>query len=567
VDEATFKATVNLEIGIDVQAYDADLSAIAALGFASTSFLKKTAADTWALDTNVYEIAGAITPYTDEMAQDAAGAMIGPSLQYTDATPLLDTIQDIRTSVGPTFDHLHLTTALGAAASYVPEMFATKWDLNATCNIDGTTAGKATFTGSFGIGGAPSYPLDVTGNARITTFLGVGAAPRTDIIIYALFNQTANTGAVGIWGRAANQYAGTFTGTVSGVYGITYNEAASNNNTTAPLGMRGVYGSVQQAASSSTVTGGAAFHANITATGGTARAFTNAYGVYVDTTVSGGGSIGTLYGFYMPTCGGTTRYGVYIADAGAGNNLLGWLNVGAGTAAAVVGHLGALRFLVNPTAYLDGANAGRIGVVGTFDAFTMTAGNTFTAASVTITGGSITGITDLAVADGGTNKSAWTQYAIPYLSTTTAFSEIAIGAAGKVLTVAAGATGYEWTAPLVNPMTNIGDIIYGGAGGAPARLADVATGYVLASGGVNTAPFWANSLSLVGLTLNAATIATDIVTGLLIGNGATRKLGFWGATPVVQAAHIANASDLPTCVSRIDAILVVLENMGATAMA
>ena len=36
------------------QPLDADLTAIAALGFASTSFLKKTAADTWALDTNTY---------------------------------------------------------------------------------------------------------------------------------------------------------------------------------------------------------------------------------------------------------------------------------------------------------------------------------------------------------------------------------------------------------------------------------------------------------------------------------------------------------------------------------
>lgn len=36
------------------QASDADLTAIAALGFTATAFLKKTAADTWALDTNTY---------------------------------------------------------------------------------------------------------------------------------------------------------------------------------------------------------------------------------------------------------------------------------------------------------------------------------------------------------------------------------------------------------------------------------------------------------------------------------------------------------------------------------
>jgi len=48
----------------------------------------------------------ALTQYTDEMAQDAVGGMIGTSLQYVDATPLLDTIQDIRTSASPTFANL-----------------------------------------------------------------------------------------------------------------------------------------------------------------------------------------------------------------------------------------------------------------------------------------------------------------------------------------------------------------------------------------------------------------------------------------------------------------------------
>jgi hypothetical protein len=43
------------------QPIDADLTSIAALGFVSTSFLKKTAANTWALDTNVY-ITGAQVP-------------------------------------------------------------------------------------------------------------------------------------------------------------------------------------------------------------------------------------------------------------------------------------------------------------------------------------------------------------------------------------------------------------------------------------------------------------------------------------------------------------------------
>lgn len=50
-----FRALVAADIpSLSYQPVDADLTSIAALGFASTSFLKKTAADTWALDTNAY---------------------------------------------------------------------------------------------------------------------------------------------------------------------------------------------------------------------------------------------------------------------------------------------------------------------------------------------------------------------------------------------------------------------------------------------------------------------------------------------------------------------------------
>ena len=52
---------------------------------------------------------------------------------------------------------------------------------------------------------------------------------------------------------------------------------------------------------------------------------------------------------------------------------------------------------------------------------------------------------DIDVAAGGTEKSIWTLYCIPYLSGTTAFGEIPIGTAEYALTVNAGANGYDWT--------------------------------------------------------------------------------------------------------------------------
>jgi len=53
--------------------------------------------------------------------------------------------------------------------------------------------------------------------------------------------------------------------------------------------------------------------------------------------------------------------------------------------------------------------------------------------------------------------------------------------------------------------------------------------------------------------------------GTVIGQSATDKVGFYGATPVVQAAHIADATDTATALTRINAILVVLENLRLTA--
>jgi hypothetical protein len=53
--------------------------------------------------------------------------------------------------------------------------------------------------------------------------------------------------------------------------------------------------------------------------------------------------------------------------------------------------------------------------------------------------------------------------------------------------------------------------------------------------------------------------------GVKVVQASTDKLNLYGGTPVVQAAHIADATDTATALTRINAILVVLENLGATA--
>lgn len=55
--------------------------------------------------------------------------------------------------------------------------------------------------------------------------------------------------------------------------------------------------------------------------------------------------------------------------------------------------------------------------------------------------------TAIGVTKGGTAQTSWTQYAIPYLNTTTSFSEIGIGTANYLLAVNGTTNGYSWKDP------------------------------------------------------------------------------------------------------------------------
>lgn len=130
--------------------------------------------------------------------------------------------------------------------------------------------------------------------------------------------------------------------------------------------------------------------------------------------------------------------------------------------------------------------------------------------------------------------------------------------AGKVLTSDAAGVG-TWVAPaasgMTNPMTAVGDLIQGTTAGAPARLASVATGNVLISGGVTTASSWGK----VGLTTHVSgtlpvanggtgitSLGTGIATalGIAVGTaGAPVVLNGAGGTP--SALVLTNATGLP----------------------
>lgn len=141
------------------QALDADLTAIAALGFTTTAFLKKTAANTWALDTNTY-----LTAESDPVA-----------MAYLDQT--------VKTDSSPQFVKVK-TPIIYPAVDSVTAVQINKADgITNVLNVDTTNS-------RVGIGTTgPGYKLDVAGNAAIYS----GALTTTSLQLGTLANVGGQT--------------------------------------------------------------------------------------------------------------------------------------------------------------------------------------------------------------------------------------------------------------------------------------------------------------------------------------------------------------------------------------
>ena len=130
-------------------------------------------------------------------------------------------------------------------------------------------------------------------------------------------------------------------------------------------------------------------------------------------------------------------------------------------------------------------------------AIDITAGGTVTAATLIGVGTGITGITannisagTLAVARGGTNIASYTTGDLIYASGATTLSKLADVAAGAFLRSGGVATAPVWSTTLWPNTLTTGDILYASSATQVSRLADVATTNALISGGIGVAPSW-----------------------------------------------------------------------------
>jgi len=135
------------------------------------------------------------------------------------------------------------------------------------------------------------------------------------------------------------------------------------------------------------------------------------------------------------------------------------------------------------------------------------------------------------VANGGTGLTTYAVGDLLYASGTTTLSRLADVATGNVLLSGGVGVAPSWgqvslttavtgTLPATNGGTGqasytIGDLLYASSTTALSRLSDVATGSVLVSGGTSTAPAWSSSPTISGTTTSGYFIANGAITSSL----------------------------------------------------
>lgn len=191
--------------------------------------------------------------------------------------------------------------------------------------------------------------------------------------------------------------------------------------------------------------------------------------------------------------------------------------------------------------------------LGTLTGVTSINGLVITANTGVITTGAWTA-TAVSEVYGGTNQTSYTAGDILYASGANTLAKLPISTNGFVLTLSGGLP--IWASPtgggLTNPMTTIGDIIQGTTAGVPVRLADVAVGSYLRSGGVATPVSWSTTTipdTVVigdlwqGTATNIVTTLTAVAVGNALISGGVATANSWGK---ITDAHVNSTVAITT---------------------
>ena len=408
-DASGARSNLGLAIGTEVQAYDAGLASIAGLTTSADQGIYTTAADTYA----TFSLTSAGRALLDDV--DAAAQRttlgLGSAALLTAAAPSgAATLDGSGKLVSSQIPDISVTEYLGSVASEAAMLalsgqkgdWAIRSDLGTTWIITGN---DPTVLASWT---QLSYPA-----APVTSVFGRTGA------IAAVSSDYSSVGLTGTAIGASSPSSGAFTtlscpsisftgGSITGITDLAVADGGTGAGTAADARVNLLPSYTGNGSKVLALNSGATDTEWITAGAGTVTS--------VD--VSGG------------TTGLTTSGGPVTAS--------GTITL-AGTLAVANGGTGASTL----TGYVKGAGTGALTASATVPNTDITGLGTMStqaSSSVSITGGSITGITDLAVADGGTGASTAADARLNLLPA------VATNA-GKVLTVNSGSTDMEWASP------------------------------------------------------------------------------------------------------------------------